>query len=179
MNTKNQIRIFIVDDNKVFTIALEADIIAAFADIPIKVYPFETGEACMRKFKEVNPQVVILDYHLNSKDENAEDGIKVLDEIKKINNETYVILLTYDDNIDIALRSFKHGASDYIVKSDTQLRKIIFSLFNLFKIMEAKIELKRYKRIAIITIIGISLVIGAIIAIHIFSPSTLTSNSLN
>src|ERR1017187_3516764 len=132
MDTTNQTNIFIVDDNKIFTLALKADIENAFVDMPVKVQSFETGEKCMEKFKEEQPQVVILDYHLNSKYPDAADGITVLDWIKKENNETNVIILTVDDNIDIALKSFQHGASDYVVKTATQFKKINFSLLNLF-----------------------------------------------
>lgn len=170
MSTKNQINIFIVEDNKVFALALKADIEAAFAGKSIKIHSFITGETCMRKFNQVNPQVVILDYHLNSKFTDAEDGIKVLDWIKKENNETNVIMLTSDDHVDIALKSFQHGASDYVVKSETQFRKINYSLFNLFKMMDAKSDVKRYKRMLAAILLSIALIIGGVIAIQIFSP---------
>lgn len=146
MNTEKQTGIFIVDDNKFFSLALKADIENAFIDTPVKIQLFETGEQCIQKFKEENPQIVILDYHLNSKYPLAEDGIKVLDRIKKENKEAFVIMLTFDDHIDIAIKSFQHGASDYIVKTDTKFRKINFSLLNLFKIIEANRELAKYKR---------------------------------
>ena len=60
MNNKKRINIFIVDDNKVFTLALKADIESSFVNMPVKVHTFETGEACMEKFNEIKPQVVIL-----------------------------------------------------------------------------------------------------------------------
>ncbi|HBX49610.1 MAG: hypothetical protein A2275_09790 [Bacteroidetes bacterium RIFOXYA12_FULL_35_11] len=173
MDTGKQMKIFIVEDNNVFALALKADIKAAFIQKNVKIHTFQTGETCMDKFKELKPDVVILDYHLNSKFTDAADGIKVLDWIKNENKEAYVIMLTGDDNIDIALKSFKHGAADYIVKSDTKLRKIIFSLFNLMKIMEAKRDAKRYKNVLIATSLGIAVIIGVIIAFGFFSPSLL------
>lgn len=171
MKTKKQINIFIVEDNKIFALALKSDIETSFADFHVKVRTFETGEDCMDKFKEVKPQIVLLDYHLNTQKLNAADGVKVLDWIKKENNETYVVMLTRDDNIDIALQSFKHGASDYIVKSDTQFRKIIFSIFNIFKIITSKSEAKRYKKIVIGICLSIAAIVGFVLAIQIFAPS--------
>jgi DNA-binding NarL/FixJ family response regulator len=171
MDTTNQTNIFIVDDNKIFTLALKADIENAFVDMPVKVQSFETGEKCMEKFKEEQPQVVILDYHLNSKYPDAADGIKVLDWIKKENPETNVIILSVDDNIDIALKSFQHGASDYVVKTETQFRKINYSLINLFKIMEAKSYERRYKYLVVGVFICIALLVGAVIAMQIFNHS--------
>lgn len=171
MKTINQIRIFIVEDNKVFALALKADIETAFVNMPIKIYSFETGETCMQKFNQEKPQVVILDYHLNSKNPYAADGIKVLDWIKKENKETNVIMLTCDDNIDIALKSFKHEASDYIVKTDTKFRKMIFSLFNIFKIMEIQRDLRRYKHLTIGLFLCIALLTVGLITIQIFDLS--------
>ncbi|MES2140997.1 MAG: response regulator [Bacteroidota bacterium] len=165
---KNQINIFIVDDNKVFSLALKADIENIFSKMSIKVYLFETGEKCMRRFLQVMPEFVILDYYLDSKDMTADNGIKILDWIKKENGETNVIMLTSDDHIDIALESFKHGASDYIVKTETQFKKINYSLLNLFKIIEEKSYAKNYKWLIVALFLGIGMLITGIVAYQIF-----------
>ena len=171
MNTKNQMDIFIVDDNKVFSLALKADIEAAFPKMLIKTHLFETGEKCMEKFIQVMPEVIILDYFLNSKYPEAADGIKVLDWIKKENFNTEIIMLTNDDSIDIALKSFHHGASDYVVKTETKFKKINYSLFNLFKTIEARSEAKTFKRLLIALSLVVAILVGGIIAIEIFIPS--------
>ena len=171
MSVKNPNTIFIVDDNKIFTMALKADIEKAFKEMPIHIESFETGEKCMEKFKEEKPQVVILDYNLDSKYPNAANGIKVLDWIKKENPETEVIMLTSDDSLEVALKSFHHGAVDYVVKTETQFRKINYSLINLFKMAEAKSYEKRYKSLRTGVYICIALLAGAIIAIRISNHS--------
>ena len=173
MNTKNKINIFIVDDNKVFSLALKVDIETTFPKMLIKIHLFETGEKCMERFMQVMPEVVILDYCLNSKTPNAADGIKVLDWIKKANYKTDVIMLTSDDHIDIALKSFHHGASDYVVKTETKFRKINYSLFNLFKTLEARSEARIYKRLLAGLSLFVAFLIGGIIAIRIFAPDLL------
>jgi response regulator of citrate/malate metabolism len=134
----------------------------------IKVSSFETGEKSMRRFLQVMPEFVILDYYLDSKDSDADDGIKILDWIKKENNETNVIMLTCDDHIDIALESFKHGASDYIVKTETQFKKINYSLLNLFKIMEEKNYAKKYKWLLVALFIIIGMIAAGIVAFRLF-----------
>ena len=146
METKSPINIFIVDDNKVFSLLMKSDLENNFKDKSIEIQLFETGEACMQKFMEEKPSVVILDYHLNTKYPDAADGIEVLDWIKKKNNETFVIMMTTNDNIDIAIKSFQHGAADYVVKTDTKFKKIAFSLLNYIKIMEAKNDSINYQR---------------------------------
>jgi len=171
MKNGKEIGIFIVEDNEVFSQTLKSDIETSFVKLPVKVQSFGTGEACMKRFNEAKPQVVILDYHLNGKNPDAADGIKVLDWIKKENIDTNVIMLTQDDNIDIALKSFRHGASDYVVKSETVFRKINYSLLYQYKMMEANHNAARYKQILFVTVLCIIIVIGIVIAIQLINPS--------
>jgi DNA-binding NtrC family response regulator len=174
MNRKRKTNIFIVEDNAVFTLALKADIETAFKHMPIKVCSFETGEACMEQFKHEKAQIVILDYNLNSKYPGAADGIKVLEWVKKEDPETNVIMLTGEDNIDIATRSFKHGASDYVVKTETKFRKINYSLSNLLTVMEARNEVKKYKRMLVIVFGWIAALLVTILIIKLMNPSLLS-----
>ncbi len=170
MKNQNPIKIFIVEDNKAFALELQADLETTFEKKPIQVHSFITGETCMIKFKEVKPDVVILDYHLNSKFLDAADGIKVLDWIKKESPETSVLMLTGDDRIDIAIKSFKHGAFDYIVKTESKFKKINNSLNNLFKMMAVKSEAIIYKRFVITILVFIALFFGGIIILKIINP---------
>lgn len=167
MKKLNHTNIFIVEDNKVFTLALKADIENAFKNMCINIHSFETGETCMQKFAEIKPEIIILDYHLNSRFKDAADGIKVLDWIKKENCDTNVIMLSSDDSLDIALKSFKHGASDYVVKTETKFKKINYSLNNIFKIIAAKSEVKKYKLMLNALFIIIGTMIGGIIVYRI------------
>jgi serine phosphatase RsbU (regulator of sigma subunit) len=132
MNTEKQMDIFIVDDNKVFSLALKGAIENAFENKIIKIYTFETGEKCMNAFDMTVPELVILDFNLNSLLSCADDGLKVLDKIKFRSPNTDVIMLTSNDHIDIALRSFQNGVSDYIIKTEDQFKKINESLYKIF-----------------------------------------------
>jgi DNA-binding NtrC family response regulator len=173
MKKKKESVIFIVEDNQVYRQALKTDIESTFPNIPLRVRTFQTGESCLECLQAEHPQIVILDYNLNSKFPDAADGIAILDKIKKENNEIHVILLTSEDHLDIAVKSFKHGAFDYIVKAETTFRKINSSLFNLFKMIEAGRESVKYKRIATGLFLCIVLFIGGVIAVQIFAPSLL------
>jgi len=167
---KPKTNIFIVDDDKAFTLALKADIETIFAKKSVKIHSFETGKACMEKFNQEKPQVVILDYNLDSMQPEAANGIKILSRIKKESPKTSVVMLTGDDHIDIALKSFHLGASDYVVKTSTQFKKINYSLQNIFKIMEAKSEATIYKYI----VIGFFMLVAVGIIAIIMNPSVLT-----
>ncbi|MDP2387800.1 MAG: SpoIIE family protein phosphatase [Bacteroidota bacterium] len=140
MNIKKAINIFIVEDNNFFSLALKMSIENAFENKQVQVFLFETGEACMERFIVLNPELVILDYYLNSKSLDAIDGLQVLQKIRNCNSETSVIMLTSNDHIDTALKSFHGGASDYVVKTEKQFKKIIDSIFKILADKELILE---------------------------------------
>jgi serine phosphatase RsbU (regulator of sigma subunit) len=147
MNSEKQTNIFIVDDNKVFALALKAYIENAFNNMLVKIYLFVTGEKCMESFMQVIPELVILDYDLNGKSEYAENGVQFLEKIKKANASTSVIMLTSNDRIETALESFHRGASDYVVKTDSPFKKISASMAKIFSQRNIEFEsLKNKKR---------------------------------
>lgn len=138
---KNErIKIFLVDDDAVFLKLLEIEFLE-HADFIVETYP--TGELCMEKLLH-NPDVIILDYHLDGIDKNAMNGLETLDKIKAYNPDIPIVMLSSQDSIDIAINCMHHRAFDYVVKSETafiRLQKIITSIFR-YKKMEK--ELKWY-----------------------------------
>ena len=80
-----------------------------------------------------NPDVVILDYCLNSIDIDTINGIETLDKIRSTNPLIPVIMLSSQDKIEVAVNCMKHMAFDYIVKSETafiRLQKDITTIFH-------------------------------------------------
>jgi DNA-binding NtrC family response regulator len=138
---KNEkIKLFLVDDDAVFLKSLEIEFIQN-ADFAIET--FATGELCMENLSH-NPDVIILDYHLDGIDKNAMNGMETLDKIKGYNPDIPVIMLSSQDKIDVAISCMHHRAFDYVVKSETafvRLQKIITTVFR-YKKMEK--ELKWY-----------------------------------
>lgn len=133
MKNYNKVKVFLVDDDAVFLKSLEIQFLN-YADFEIQTYP--TGELCMANMAE-NPDIVILDFHLNGVDTNAINGLQTLDEIKKIDSNIPVIILSSQDKIEVAIQCMHHDAFDYVVKSETafvRLQKIIASIFELKKI---------------------------------------------
>ena len=135
MNEK-KILIFLVDDDALFLKSLEIE----FSDnTESDLKTFSTGELCLEKISQ-NPDVVILDYHLDSIDKHAVNGLETLDRIKDINPLIPVIILSSQDKIEVAVNCMKHQAFDYIVKSETafiRLQKAITTIFHYQKIEKA------------------------------------------
>ena len=136
---KNEkIKLFLVDDDALFLKSLEIEFLD-HADFTIETYP--TGELCMKNLSH-NPDVIILDYHLDGIDKNAMNGMDTLDKIKTVNPDIPVVMLSSQDKIDVAINCMHHRAFDYVVKSETafvRLQKIITTIFR-YKKMEKELN---------------------------------------
>ena len=70
-----------------------------------------SGAKGIAKFKENNFDVVLCDFRLGDM-----DGRKVLQEIKAINQDVVVIIITGYSDVKMAVDVMRHGAFDYITK---------------------------------------------------------------
>jgi DNA-binding NtrC family response regulator len=136
MSIEKKILLFLVDDDALFLKSLEIEFSQTTESV---IRTFSTGEQSLESLSEC-PDIIILDYYLNSIDENAIDGLETLDRIKAINPEIPVIILSSQDKIDVAVNCMKHQAFDYVVKSETaflRLQKTITTIFHYQKIEKA------------------------------------------
>jgi DNA-binding NtrC family response regulator len=138
MKDTNKIKLFLVDDDIVFLKLLEIEFLQ-HADFDIET--FVTGELCLKRLSN-NPDVIILDYHLDGIDKTAMNGLTTLDKIKAFNQDIPVVILSQQDKIDVAINCMHHKAYDYVVKSETaflRLQKIISTIFR-YKKMEKELS---------------------------------------
>ncbi len=134
MQNEKNVKLFLVDDDALFLKSLEIEFLQ---HVDFTIETFTTGERCLEHLSH-NPDVIILDYHLNGIDKNAINGIETLEKIKAFNPDIPVVMLSSQDKIDVAINCMHHKALDYVVKSETsfiRLQKIITSLFR-YKKME-------------------------------------------
>lgn len=100
-------KILLVDDEagirKVLGISLE--------DRGYEVLTAENGKEALRLFREENPSIVLTDIKMPGM-----DGIEVLRKIKKENPDTEVIIITGHGDMELAIQSIKHEATDFITK---------------------------------------------------------------
>jgi DNA-binding NtrC family response regulator len=125
----NKIKIFLVDDDTLFLKSLEIEFLQ-HADFDVETYV--SGELCMKHLSN-NPDVIILDYHLDGIDKNAMNGLETLIQIKSEYPNIPVVILSSQDKIDVAVNCMHHKAFDYVMKSETafmRLKKIIETIFH-------------------------------------------------
>lgn len=122
-----KLNIFIVDDNKLLVISLKKYLENRFG-FNVNISTFYDGESCLANINE-STHIVILDYFFDGENRNAKNGIEILKEIKKHNAKTKVIMLSRNEDVAVAVESYRAGASEFIIKGDNSLDKLI-SLIN-------------------------------------------------
>jgi len=80
-------------------------------DSGYEVFTAENGDKALRIFEKNHPPIVITDIKMPGM-----DGIELLRHIKQRNPDTEVIMITGHGDIDLAIKSLKHEATDFITK---------------------------------------------------------------
>jgi two-component system OmpR family response regulator len=133
-------KLFLVDDDILFLKSLEIDFLE-HSNFVIETYA--TGELCIDNITE-NPDIIILDYHLDGIDKFAMNGIETLDKIKAYNQDIPVIILSSQDKIEVAINCMHHKAFDYVIKSETSFMRLQKNIETIFKMKKMKKELSWY-----------------------------------
>jgi signal transduction histidine kinase len=83
----------------------------SLSDMGYHVYEAENGDEALQVFKDTQPSMVMTDIKMPGM-----DGIELLKKIKSENPETEVIMITGHGDMDLAIRSLKCEATDFITK---------------------------------------------------------------
>ena len=100
-------RILIVDDEEDIRVVLDISL----SDLGYEVYTAENGQEALRVLSEINPPIVLTDIRMP-----VMDGIELLRRVKQANPETEVIMVTGHGDMDLAIKSLKYEATDFITK---------------------------------------------------------------
>ena len=119
--THNNPTVFIVDDEPLLSEML-ADYLKE-QDNGFNIQSFPTGEACLQSL-HLLPNIVILDYYLNSKEKDAANGIDILKEIKKRNKTLPVIMLSSQKSYATTTKTIMYGAVHYVIKGQDAFEEI-------------------------------------------------------
>ena len=127
MKSKNKI-IFIVEDNEVYARLLQAFIQAHFPEVnEIKI--FSIGEMCLMELHR-NPDIVIMDYFLNSKYEEAHNGLEIIKRIKAQKPLTHILVLSAQDGSEGIWEAIKDFDCAYLQKNKDSFQQVELLLKN-------------------------------------------------
>ena len=104
--------ILVIDDDEDVLTALRLLLKSIVNEVVVNKNP-NTIHSLLQKY---NFDIVILDMNFNGLVHTGNEGIYWLNKIKEYNSKIDVILITAYGDIDLAIRSLKEGASDFLVK---------------------------------------------------------------
>ena len=99
--------VLFVDDEKDICDVLSISL----SDLGYKVHTAQDGQEALQIIQEVSPPIVLTDIRMP-----VMDGIELLRKIKSKFPETEVVMVTGHGDMDLAIESLKHQATDFIVK---------------------------------------------------------------
>ncbi len=164
--------IYVVDDDKLFTTSLTGEVKKMFKK-ETNVQSFSTGEECLKHFEQP-PNIMILDYFLNSSYPEAMNGLEVLKKVMAVSPDTKVIMLSSQDKIEIAVNLIKYGAYDYIIKNDRIFLRTKMVVNNAAHSISVSEELKSVKLMTRMVSAIVGGVIVICIMIQLFFPTLFT-----
>ena len=159
--------IFLVDDEPIQNEMLKDYLSERFL-YDIRVY--DNGEDALQHM-HLEPEIMVLDYHLEGKKNGAKNGVEILKEIKDRYPSTEVIMLSGQDKIEVAVDSIKYGAYDYVVKGETAFSRMENAMNNVSELHKMKVVNRAYKNTIIFLSIGIGLITLLALYLMFFYPN--------
>ncbi len=130
----------IVDDNEAALSALRLLLETEFGKIETLSNPNGIGSA----FRKSDYDVVLLDMNFSAGVNNGNEGFFWLNEIKKISPDTEVIMLTAYGDVELAVKSVKKGAADFVLKP-WENEKLLTTIHSALRIRQSSREVAELK----------------------------------
>ena len=100
-------RVLIVDDDPGFSRALARALRRGGHDVVL----CERGAEARAQLEQVDPDVVVLDFHLPDA-----DGLQLLEELRPLSSGASFVMATAYPSVDVAVEAMRRGAFDYVAK---------------------------------------------------------------
>lgn len=124
---EKKFNIILVDDDFIFLEMLKESLID---NQDYNIIAFQSGEDCLKQM-HLNPDVIVLDYFLNSENPNAKNGLEILKEIHKINPKSKVIILSGQEDGNLVYDFVRENATNYVVKDDNAFENVKKAIENI------------------------------------------------
>ena len=121
MYTSRNLKITIIDDDPAMTEMLKDFYIKSFPGSILTTY--SSGETALQGIF-FEPDIIILDYHLDSTNAEAMNGLQVLKKLKDQFSNVPILFLSSQEKSEVAANTMKYGAYDYIVKNENAFHRL-------------------------------------------------------
>ncbi|MFM2157020.1 MAG: hypothetical protein RL516_1769 [Bacteroidota bacterium] len=128
--------IAIVDDNLSFSLIL-SEYLLDECNLHSKKYT--NGNDFLNEYVAGDDRIIILDYDFGK--DNGPNGLVILKRIKEINPIARVIMVSGQDNLEVAIETMRQGAVDYFIKTNkTVFPTIVCSILKLIDIEKMRLN---------------------------------------
>lgn len=125
---------------------------------------YSTGEEALQKMY-AEPNLIVLDYHLDSSDASAMNGLQVLKKVKDKFPNVPVIFLSGQEKAEVAANTMKYGAYDYIVKNESAFHRLEIIFNNILGHVELKKNLGTQKFFnTLLVVLVVAMLIGIVVS---------------
>ena len=132
--------ILIVDDNEEFLIALKLFLSPHFNEVITENNP----ETILSLIQNQSYDLILLDMNFRAGINTGNEGIYWLQKIKEVDDDATVVFITAYGDVQLAVKSVKEGAADFIQKSWDE-KKILSTVLAAFQLSKTKSEIKKLK----------------------------------
>lgn len=117
MKRIKDLTIFVVDDNAIVRRTYQQYLGRLGCDGD-SVRLFESGLACIEELK-AGPDLILIDYYMETA-----NGLEVMKRIKRILPSVFIVMISGQTELQVAVNAMKYGAFDYIVKGENEGEQI-------------------------------------------------------
>jgi DNA-binding NtrC family response regulator len=142
MYTNRTLKIVLIDDDPQMLEMLKDFFVGKYT--LSEVITYTTGEEALNRLV-TEPNLIILDYHLDSVNSKAMDGMQVLKKLKDRFPNVPVIFLSGQEKAEVAANTMKYGAWDYIVKNESAFHRLEILINNVLGHVDLKKNLGTQK----------------------------------
>ena len=121
--------IFFIDDDKVILNLLEYTF-QSRQDYHVITY--QTGEECLENLNQ-GPTLIVLDHILTGSGNGLLSGMETLIEIRKVDKDVPVVILTGHDDDELLSEFMEQGANRYLTKNDFFIDSLIETIQEVIK----------------------------------------------
>ncbi len=132
--------ILIIDDNEEFLIALKILLSPYFKTIITESIP----DRVFTWLKKRRFDVILLDMNFRAGIQTGNEGFYWMHKIRELDEEVTLLFITAYGDVDLAIKSMKEGAADFIQKSWDE-QKIISTVIAAYRLNRSKKEVNRLK----------------------------------
>ena len=130
---REAIRIFVVDDDEIYGARL-GHFLSLNPDIQVK--KFYSARSLIAALHE-KPDIITLDYSMPDM-----NGDTLFTQVKELSPLAHVIIISGQDNIQVAIDLFKKGVHDYIVKNADTEQRLWMAIQNLKETLQLRQEVE-------------------------------------